>query len=62
MGIEPQCQVVVVVGGGGGCKMRWRERKKEKEREIERGRKVEVYCKRGVKDMQHGKECGRGKE
>lgn len=60
MGIEPQCQVVVEGWGWGGQNEVERERKNE--REIERGRKVEVYCKRGVKDMQHGKECGRGKE
>lgn len=48
-------------GGWEGGK-RERERQTERKKEIERGRKVEVYCKRGVKDMQHGKECGRGKE
>lgn len=45
MGIEPQCQVVVV--GGQNEVGRERERKREERREIERGRKVEVYCKRG---------------
>lgn len=62
MGIEPQCQVVVEGWGWGGRGQNEVERERKNEREIERGRKVEVYCKRGVKDMQHGKECGRGKE